>query len=260
MLLFHNPDMSTAVLHPILSKYLPHWKNVSSQFVCNFRKRVQLYLLKNGLPAEVTLMEAQHILQDRPLASKETLDMDDPVVQVNLRNLLEKCMQEDSSMWRTVSFLESMRDRVQGFEFAIRPNSEGAPIAALWMTKRMRADLIRFCDVMFLDAQQRQFNTSGFPYISPCMVGSEGTLCQGCECLCLTESNDFYAWIVQTMQKLEPRFNHSKIRIIFADMKVTDTLLSKLGIHDSCSPRCDMWHMMNEVWPKQGAFGSVHYN
>jgi hypothetical protein len=36
-------------------------------------------------------MEAQHILQDRPLASEETLDMDDPVVQVNLRNLLEKC-------------------------------------------------------------------------------------------------------------------------------------------------------------------------
>jgi hypothetical protein len=97
MLLFHNPNMSTAVLRPILSKYLPHWKNVSSQFVCNFRKRVQLYLLNNGLPAEVTLMEAQHILQDHPLASEETLDMDDPVVQVNLRNLLEKCMQEDSS-------------------------------------------------------------------------------------------------------------------------------------------------------------------
>jgi hypothetical protein len=125
----------------------------------------------------------------------------------------------------------------------------------------MRADLLRFCDVMFLDVQQRQFNTSGPPYISPYMVDSEGTLCQGCECLCLTESNDFYAWILQTMQKLEPRFNPSKIRIIFADMKVTDTLLSKLGIQDSCSLRCDMlWHMINEVWPKQSAFGSVHYD
>jgi hypothetical protein len=251
MLLFHNPNMSMAVLRPILSKYLPHWKNgVSSQFACNFRKRVQLYLLKNGLPAKVTLMEAQHILQDRPLASEETLDMDDPVLQVNLRNLLEKCMLEDSSTWRAVSFLESTRDIVQRFEFAIQPNSEGAPIAALWMTKRMHADLLRFCDTMFLDAQQRQ-----------CMVDSEGTLlCQGCECLCLTESNDFYVWILQTMQKLEPRFNPSKIRIIFADMKGTDTLLSKLGIQDSCSLRCDMWHMMNEVWPKQNAFSSVHYD
>jgi hypothetical protein len=62
------------------------------------------------------------------------------------------------------------------------------------------------------------------------------------------------------MEKLEPRFNLSKIRIIFADMKVTDTLLSKLGIQDSCGLRCDMWHMMNEVWPKQNAFGSVHYD
>jgi hypothetical protein len=43
------------------------------------------------------------------------------------------------------------------------------------MTKWMRADLLRFCNVVFLDAQQRQFNTSGFPYISPCMVGSEDT-------------------------------------------------------------------------------------
>jgi hypothetical protein len=189
MLLFHNPNMAMAVLRPILSKYLPHWKNVSSQFVCHFRKRVQLYLLKNGLPSEVTLMEAQHILQDRPLASEETLDMDDPVVEVN-----RKFMQEDYSTWCGVSFLESMKDRVQGFQFAIQRNGEGAPIAALWMTKRMRADLLRFCDVMFLDAQQRQFNTSGFPYISPCMVDSEGSLCQGCECLCLTESKDFYAW------------------------------------------------------------------
>jgi hypothetical protein len=77
---------------------------------------------------------------------------------------------------------------------------------------------------MFLDAQQRQFNTSGFPYILPCMVDSEDTLRQGCECLCLTESNDFYDWILQTMQKLEPRFNPSRIRIIFTDNKVTDTL------------------------------------
>jgi hypothetical protein len=81
---------------------------------------------------------------------------------------IKKCMQEDSSTWRDVPFLESMRDRVQGFEFAIRPNSEGAHIAALWMTKQMHADLLRFCDVMFLlDAQKRQFNTSGFTYISP---------------------------------------------------------------------------------------------
>jgi hypothetical protein len=43
-------------------------------------------------------------------------------------------------------------------------------------------------------------------------------------------------------------------------MKVTDTLRSKLGVQDSCSLRCDMWHMMNEVWPKQNAFGSVHYD
>jgi hypothetical protein len=54
-------------------------------------------------------MEAEHILQDRPLASEETLDMDDPVVQFNLRNLLEKCTQEDSSTWRAVSFLLNPR-------------------------------------------------------------------------------------------------------------------------------------------------------
>jgi hypothetical protein len=42
----------------------------------------------------------------------------------------------------------------------------------------MPADLVRFGNVLFLDAQQRQFNSSGFPYISPVLHDDEGKIAQ----------------------------------------------------------------------------------
>jgi hypothetical protein len=45
----------------------------------------------------------------------------------------------------------------------------------------MRSDLVQFGDVIFLDAQQRQFNSSGFQYISPILHDDDGKIVQGAE-------------------------------------------------------------------------------
>ena len=109
---------------------------------------------------------------------------------------------------------------------------------------------------MFLDAQQRQFNSSGFPYISPVLHDDEGKIAQGAESIVIEESHEVYAWVLTEMARLEPRFRLDKIRIIFADMGITNTLLHKLSIHDTCLLRCDYWHLMNKVWNKHTSFGS----
>jgi hypothetical protein len=57
------------------------------------------------------------------------------------------------------------------------------------------------------------------------------------------------------MARLEPRFQLDKIRIIFANKGITNSLLHLLSIHETCLLRCDYWHLMNEVWNKATSFG-----
>jgi hypothetical protein len=66
----------------------------------------------------------------------------------------------------------------------------------MYMTPRIRADLVRFGDVIFLDAQQQQFNSSGFPYISPVLHDDEGKIAQGAEAIVIEESHEIYAWVL----------------------------------------------------------------
>ena len=63
------------------------------------------------------------------------------------------------------------------------------------------------------------------------------------------ETHEFYIWIIQSMASIEPRFELSNIRIIFADQKLTPTILHELGIQSSCILRGDFYHLLNEVWP-----------
>jgi hypothetical protein len=85
-------------------------------------------------------------------AANDVIDMDEPIIQVNVGNMLMKIMQDYTS-WTATQFLESLQQIV----FSVWFDSQGLPDAYLCMTPRMRSGLIRFGDVMFLDAQQHQF-------------------------------------------------------------------------------------------------------
>ena len=258
MLLEDNPRMNAMTLRPLLQKYLPHHKAVDSTFVNNFRRRAQCYLLthQNGIET-LSLKDAEKLSKNKSLsAADEVINIDDPVVSANMKEMFKKILQGDKSIWSAIRYLEIQQEEIKGFVFSVKRNKEGYPSAIMYMTPRMRQNCIRFGDVLFLDAQQRQFNSSGFPYISPCMVDEEGNVCQGCEAIVVEETLDMYAWILSEMSRLELRFELEKVKFIFSDQKVTDTLLEQLGITDSCTLRWDAWHLMNEVWPKRTNFGN----
>ena len=258
MLLEDNPRMNAMTLRPLLQKYLPHHKAVDAVFVNNFRNRAQRYLLthQNGIE-NLSLKQAELLSKNKNMsAADEVINIDDPVVSANMKQMFRKILQGDKSIWSAIRFLEIQQEEIKGFVFSVKRNEEGFPSAILYMTPRMRQNSIRFGDVLFLDAQQRQFNSSGFPYISPCMVDDEGTVCQGCEAIVVEETIEMYAWILLEMSRLEERFKLEKIKFIFSDQKVTDTLLEKLDIVNTCTLRWDAWHLMNEVWPKKANFGN----
>jgi hypothetical protein len=71
------------------------------------------------------------------------------------------------------------------------------------------------------------------------------------ESIVTEETHEFYLWILRSMVEIEPRFKLSNIQIIFADQKITPTILQDLGIEGSCTLRGDFFHLLNEVWPEQ---------
>ena len=88
----------------------------------------------------------------------------------------------------------------------------------------------------------------GWPYIGIVLRNHMNEICVYCEAVVLGETIAMYVWIIKTMCKLVPRWNLSKIRIIFGDGFISHTLLKDLNIEHSCILHGDYYHLLNEIW------------
>jgi hypothetical protein len=147
-------------LRPYLEKFLPHYKGVTGQFVCNFRFCVFNYFARKGPYEELPMEEAQALSSKSHCAADESVDTDDPIIQKNVTNILRNNMTEDSGTWKALAYLEECKTQYQGFDFRVCYDKEGMPNSILWMDSRMRSNLIRFGDIICLDVQKRQYNCS----------------------------------------------------------------------------------------------------
>jgi hypothetical protein len=102
----------------------------------------------------------------------------------------------------------------------------------------MLRDLLRFSDVIFLDAQCRQFNVHHFPYSSVVMVNEENKICNACETLFIEECTDTYGLMINALKKVEPRWDPSNVRLLFGDLKVTQAILCNMQINIFYSRDC----------------------
>ena len=55
------------------------------------------------------------------------------------------------------------------------------------------------------------------------------------ESIVTEETHGFYIWLICSMVEIERHFLLSNIKIIFADQKITPTVLHDLGIEHSCT-------------------------
>jgi hypothetical protein len=219
-------------------------------FLVNFRLRAQHWLVNNG-NKELNMEEARHLSSKRSWASEEFLLKDDnPMLKQNLTALLRKVMQENSSTWDALQFLEQMKESNPGFDHRIKYDHDlGRPEAVCWMLPEMRRDLIRFGNCLFLDSQKRQYNIIGWPYIGHVVKDSKMQVRCLAECICLEESHRMYVWIVRMLANMEPRNNLSFLDLIFGDQGLTQKILVDLDIATTCVLRCDYYHQLHEVWP-----------
>ena len=248
-LLREKPMLQSDVLRPLLAKYLPFYIATDSQFIVNFRLRAQHWLVNNG-DKELTMEEARRLSSKRSVAAEEfVLNEDNPMLRQNLTSLLRKVMQEDSSTWDALRFLDQMKDSNPGFDYRVKYDKFGRPEALCWMLPEMRSDLLRFGNCLFLDSQKRQYNSVGWPYIGPVVKDSEMQVRCVAECICVEESHRMYVWIVLMMVDMERRYCLSALILIFGDQGLSNKILVDLKITTTCTLRSDYHHSKHEVFP-----------
>jgi hypothetical protein len=116
-LLREKPMLQSDVLRPLLAKYLPFYAATDSMFIVNFRLQAQHWLVTNG-NNELTMEEARRLSSKRRWASEEfLLEDNNPMLKQNLTAPLRKVMQEDTSTWDALCFLDQTKEGNLGFDY-----------------------------------------------------------------------------------------------------------------------------------------------
>ena len=139
-------------------------------------------------------------------------------------------------------------------------DEEDTPDGIVWITLTMRRTLLQYSDIMFLDAQKRQYNKMCWPYIGPVVKTSETKIRCIAESIVINEDNDMYKFVLESIADMEPKWSTSQIKIIFADGLIRQSLISSLRISDTCLLRGDYYHHMHEVFPKAHNFGEKDFS
>ena len=115
----------------------------------------------------MSLEECKALSRHQDLTQSDYLGMNDPMVRTNLNTMYGKIMENDSKVWSALQFLTKCKETINGFDYRILRGKAGNPTAILYMTSRMRYNLIRYGNIMFIDGQKRKYNKLNWPYIGP---------------------------------------------------------------------------------------------
>ncbi len=248
-LMQEKPRVSAEVLRPMMLRYISVHQGISAKFIGNFRRRVILFLVRNPDFSNLTYDQAVSLTSGRHIAAEEMTDLDDPFIRQNFSAMLRRIMAEDPATWEALTLMDDLKVSSPGFDYRVKKDVDGRPTGLMYMTAQMRYHARRYGSVLCLDAQKRQYNSSGWPYIAPVVKDNEMKVAVAAESIVTEETHEFYIWILQSMTSIEPRFQLSDIRLVFADQKITPTVLHDLGIEETCTLRGDFYHLLNEVWP-----------
>jgi hypothetical protein len=161
-LLKAKPMLKAEDLRPLLLKHVVVYKDIDAVFICNFRCRALHHIARNS-GKDLSMEDVRLMISKSIVASDECMDIDDPIARENFTELLRKVMQEGSSTWDAIRFMDQIKDCHIGFDYCLKFDSFGRPEAIMWMFPHQRRNLLRYGHTVFLDGQKKQFNDWGWP-------------------------------------------------------------------------------------------------
>ncbi|KAG7345272.1 hypothetical protein IV203_032803 [Nitzschia inconspicua] len=107
------------------------------------------------------------------------------------------------------------------------------------------------------ELKDASINTKGWPINTIAMLDGEKKVCLPCEGFTIHETIDGYVWLMESVVAMAPGRKLCDIKFIIGDgIFAAETILTKLGIEDTCHVILDHHHLLIlEIgsWPK--AFG-----
>ena len=241
------------VLRGLLAPYLPKNYSLSSTDLSNFRLRAKL---------QARIGNLNDISEHTSKAMFKSLDEDfsfNPKdVEACSRDLLREALQDDGEGWKAIKYMDLCKRRDPHFDYRLSRNQQGKPTGIVYMTGEMREAFIQHGDIISLDCMKREYNKLKWPYIGPVVLDGNYRVASIAECVCIEESFDAYAFIMNSVFEMEPRRHRSSISAIFGDCIMTPELLRKIEIHDSCRIFWDHWHLLDKIWKPH--FGLVRFH
>ena len=131
------------------------------------------------------------------------------------------------------------------------------PGAVIYMISETINNLIRYENIMHLDAQMRAFNQICWPYIGIALINNLKMICLCCEAIVIGETLDMYVLLIQTMAIVVKQWNVSKLRVIYGDGFITKSILYQLNITNTCILHGDSWHLIHKILPRPENFGEM---
>jgi hypothetical protein len=162
-LLSQKPGVVCNILSPLIENYIPEWKGVPAQYVNNFQIcGVVLFLMKNPDFWHLTYAQAHALTSKKMIAEDKMTGLDDPFIQQTFTTeMLHNIMSEDSGTWEGLRLMDDLKVNASGFNFHLNIDHTGKTVEIMYMTAQMRYHVHRYGSVLCLDAQKRQFNSSG---------------------------------------------------------------------------------------------------
>ena len=101
-------------------------------------------------------------------------------------------MQEGGNYWDAITYLKQVQELNPNLHYRVKYDLNNRPEAICWMFPDMHQHFLRYGDILFLDAQKRDMNKPGWPYIGPVVKDNENKIRLVTECICISESMEMY--------------------------------------------------------------------
>jgi hypothetical protein len=243
-------DIPTSSLRDMLRQFLPDDCAISSTDIANFRLRCLIYATDIDNADAINAM-AEGLLDGKRLdASENQALMSDAVGAKASATLLRTLQQRTDDGFAAVHFLNNLKDLFDGFDFRISRNVKGEVNGLVWMTIRMRADWIRYGEILQLDALKKQMNNLQWPYIGPVVITNENRVAVVCEAIVIGETFDAYGFVLHSLEAMEPRRRLSTVKAVHSDCFLNQECLNEIGL-SSAHLIWDHYHLLNQIWPRK---------
>ena len=244
------------LLRDLMRPLYPPGTSLDSQMIFNFRLKVKRLLASRPGDIDsqtITEEEEEALLSTNDLTEQSPEFLTEAFTQFN--ELLREALADQNDLLQIGNYLKALADKDPTFTFRIGHAEDGTTTGFIWQTGVMRRDFELNHEVLFVDRLGQPLNNKGWPCVTLAMVDADGKICLPSESIAIAENVDVYGWAIRSTVEMTPCVSLSDIKIIFSDgILAGESLLSMLGIEDSCKIVLDHHHLLSEdigAWPKQ---------